>query len=188
MIRTTVTIATSTLMLTGLFLVGCSTPAATETATTETPTTETQSNTGTQNISVNKTQQTLQIAQSFLEAAGSGDIEALSALMVDDFVWHNEGDRTVPWIGTWEGKETVLNLFLPTFGGGLQTTSWTTDYSFAKDDQAVFMGTMAADATNTGESTGPMSWAVRVQVVDGKVKSWNWFEDSFAVTRAFHGQ
>lgn len=193
MIRINITRITVTLMLAGLFLAGCSTLATTETVATETSATETtnteaERNTGAQEIPTDQTQQTLQIAQSFLEAAGSGDMDTLSELMADDFVWHNEGDRTVPWIGTWEGKESVLNQFLPTFGGGLKVTSWTTDYSFAKDDQAVFMGTMTADATNTGESTGLMSWAVRVQVVGGKVKSWNWFEDSFAVSRAFHGQ
>ena len=174
MIRTTFP-----LMLAGLFLVGFSAPANAD------------GHSGTpklQEIQMDQTQQTLQIAQAFLTAAGSGDMDTLSALMANDFVWHNEGDTSVPWIGTWEGKETVLNQFLPTFGAGLQTTIWTTDYSFAKDDQAVFMGTMAADATNTGESTGTISWAVRVQVVDGKIKSWNWFEDSFAVSRAFHGQ
>ncbi|MEM9171138.1 MAG: nuclear transport factor 2 family protein [Pseudomonadota bacterium] len=128
---------------------------------------------------------TLKVAQSFLMAAGSGDMETLSGLMTDDFVWHNEGDKNVPWIGTWEGKETVLNEFLPTFGGGLKTTKWTTDFSFANGDQAVFMGTMAADAINTGKSTGDMSWAVRVHVVDGMVKSWNWFEDSYAVSQAY---
>lgn len=169
-----------TLLLTGFFLVGCSTPVNTDISLASTP--------ETQEISTDQTQQTLQVAQSFLVAAGSGDMETLSALMADDFVWHNEGDSTVPWIGTWEGKETVLTEFLPAFGGGLQVTSWTTDYSFAKDDQAVFMGTMAANATNTGESTGTMSWAVRVHVVDGQVKSWNWFEDSFAVSQAVNGQ
>ena len=169
---------TLTLILAGLSLVGHSTLVHTED----------ESNTGTKEIQVEQTQQTLQIAQSFLEAAGSGDMDALNGLMAEDFVWHNEGDKSVPWIGTWEGKETVLNQFLPTFGAGLKTTSWATDYSFAKDDQAVFMGTMAAEATNTGESTGTMSWAVRVHVVDGKVKSWNWFEDSFAVSRAFRGK
>lgn len=177
MIRTTLP-----LMLAGLALVGFSTPANTESHIGVQEIQEIQE------IQVNQTQQTLQIAQSFLGAAGSGDMDTLNDLMADDFVWHNEGDKSIPWIGTWEGKETVLNQFLPTFGAGLKTTSWTTDYSFAKDDQAVFIGTMAADAINTGESTGPMSWAVRVQVVDGKVKSWNWFEDSFAVSRAFHGQ
>ena len=46
---------------------------------------------------------------------------------------------------------------------------------------------MSADANKTGVSTGTFSWAVRVQVVDGKVKSWNWFEDSFAISKAYHG-
>lgn len=134
-----------------------------------------------------QSQKTLKIAQSFLEAAGSGDMATLSNLMADDFVWHNEGDSSVPWIGNWEGKETVLNKFLPSFGGGLKTTSWTTDYSFSSGDQAVFMGTMSALAKNSGVNTGKFSWAVRVNVDDGKVKSWNWFEDSFAVSQAYHG-
>lgn len=133
--------------------------------------------------------QTLEIAQSFLAAAGSGDGETLSNLMADDFVWHNEGDTSLPWIGgPWNGKDVVLSEFLPAFGAGLTTTSWTTDYSFAKDDQAVFIGTMSATANNTGIDTGVFSWAVRVNVVDGKVKSWNWFEDSFAVSQAYYGE
>lgn len=131
---------------------------------------------------------TLEVAERFLAAAGSGDMETLSDLMAEDFVWHNEGDDSVPWIGSWVGKETVLKTFLPSFGAGLQVTGWTTDYSFSSGDQAAFMGTMSADATNSGAPTGTMSWAVRVHVVDGKVKSWNWFEDSFAVSSAYHAE
>lgn len=131
---------------------------------------------------------TLQIAEAFLKAAGMGDMDKLNELMADDFTWHNEGDSSLPWIGTWEGKEIVLEKFLPAFGAGLKTTSWTTDYSFAKDDQAVFMGTMSATANNSNVDTGKFSWAVRVHVKDGKVASWNWFEDSFAVSRAYHGK
>ena len=108
--------------------------------------------------------------------------------MVDDFVWHNEGDKSLPWIGTWEGKDTVLNTFLPAFGAGLKTTSWTTDYSFANGDQAVFMGTMSATANNTGVDTGKFSWAVRVHVKGDKVKSWNWFEDSYTVSKAYNAK
>lgn len=130
---------------------------------------------------------TLATAKAFLEAAGSGDMATLSSLMRQDFTWHNEGDRSVPWIGDWVGKQQVLDTFLPSFGGGLHTTAWTTDYEFTSGDQAVFMGTMRADAVNTGISTGLMHWAVRVHVVGGKVQSWNWFEDSFAVSRAYHG-
>lgn len=138
------------------------------------------------NTEVKEDQQTLQVAESFLGAAGSGDMETLSTLMADDFVWHNEGDPTIPWIGNWEGKDVVLNQFLPTFGAGLQTQSWSTDYSMAMGDQAIFMGTMSGKTTASGAETGVFSWAVRVHVVDGKVKSWNWFEDSFAISKAYH--
>ena len=135
---------------------------------------------------VKQGQATLDVAESFLTAIGSGDMATLETLMADDFVWHNEGDDSLPWIGTWAGKETVLNTFLPAFGAGLTATSWSTDYSMAMGDQAIFMGKMNATANNTGASTGEMSWAVRVQVADGKIKSWNWFEDSYAVSQAYH--
>jgi len=131
---------------------------------------------------------TLAVAQSFLEAAGSGNGEKLKELMSEDFVWHNEGDPKVPWIGHWEGQEKVFGSFMPAFGAGLKVTSWSTDFSFSKADQAVFMGSMSAIANNTGVDTGKFSWAVRVHVVDGKVKSWNWFEDSFAVSKAYNSK
>ena len=130
--------------------------------------------------------QTLTIAQSFLEAAGNGDANKLSELMSVDFVWHNEGDTNIPWIGNWAGKDTVLNTFLPVFGEGLNVTSWSTDYSFVNADQAVFMGTMSAIANHSGVDTGKFSWAVRVHVENGKVKSWNWLEDSYALWKAYN--
>jgi ketosteroid isomerase-like protein len=129
---------------------------------------------------------TLEVAKEFLTAAGTGDMETLQTLMTDDFVWHNEGDSSIPWIGPWEGKEVVLNDFMPKFGAGLKVTSWTTDYSFANGNQAVFVGTMSAIANNSGVDTGKFSWVVRVHVEDGQVKSWNWFEDSYAVSKAYH--
>lgn len=131
-------------------------------------------------------QGTLVTAQAFLEAAGSGNGEVLNQLMTDDFVWHNEGDKSIPWIGPWQGKDVVFKTFMPAFGAGLTVTSWTTDFSFENGEQAVFMGTMSAIANNTGVDTGKFTWAVRVHVVDGKVKSWNWMEDSFAISKAFH--
>lgn len=135
-----------------------------------------------------KADETLAIAKAFLGAAGSGDGDTLKTLMADDFFWHNEGDKRIPWIGTWKGKEVVFTQFMPEFGAGLKVTSWTTDYSFSSESHAVFMGTMSAIATNTGVDTGKFNWAVRVHVENQKVKSWNWFEDSYAVSRAYHSK
>lgn len=132
--------------------------------------------------------ETLKIAQSFLQAAGSGDGETLRKLMAEDFVWHNEGDKSIPWIGPWQGSKEVFGKFMPEFGAGFKTTSWNTDHTFAKGAQAVFMGTMSATLVDSGAETGTFSWAVRVEVQDGKVKSWNWFEDSYSVSKAYHGK
>ncbi|WP_082746030.1 nuclear transport factor 2 family protein [Alteromonas sp. Mac1] len=131
---------------------------------------------------------TLETAEAFLWAAGSGDMEKLQVLMADDFVWHNEGDASIPWIGKWDSKGKVLDTFLPRFSAGLKVTSWSTDYSFVNGEQAVFMGTMSAILNESSVDTGTFSWAVRVHVEDGKVKSWNWFEDSFAVSKAYHAK
>ncbi|MEM8547118.1 MAG: nuclear transport factor 2 family protein [Pseudomonadota bacterium] len=131
---------------------------------------------------------TLAVAKAFMGAAGAGDRGTLETLMAADFVWHNEGDGALPWIGTWRGKEVVLNEFLPAFGAGLATTSWSTDYAMSDGQYAIFMGTMAATATASGQPTGEFTWAVRVHVVDDLVQSWTWLEDSFAVSQAFHGR
>ena len=82
---------------------------------------------------------TLAVAKQFLNAAGSGDGATLMALTDDDFVWHNEGDKRLPWIGHWQGKERVFGTFMPAFGQGLSVTTWTTDYEFVNGDQAVFI-------------------------------------------------
>ena len=133
-----------------------------------------------------KSKASLDTAMAFMGAMGKGDMDTVGELMAKDMVWHNEGDKSMPWIGPWEGKEVVLNDFMPKFGAGLKVTSWTTDYSFANGNQAVFVGTMSAIANNSGVDTGKFSWVVRVHVEDGQVKSWNWFEDSYAVSKAYH--
>ena len=131
---------------------------------------------------------TLETAEAFLKAAGSGDGETLTKLMADDFVWHNEGDKTMPWIGPWKGADEVFGKFMPAFGANFKTTSWNTNHTFVNGDQAAFMGTMSATLITSGKETGTFRWAVRVEVKNGKVKSWNWFEDSFSVSNAFHGK
>jgi hypothetical protein len=42
--------------------------------------------------------------------------------------------------------------------------------------------------TASGEETGEFTFALRAKVRDGKVVLWNWFEDSYDVSRTFHGK
>ena len=123
----------------------------------------------------------------FMGAMGAGDMDQMSALMADDMVWHNEGDTTLPWIGETRGKENIFK-FLGVFSSNLQTTLWENEDAFAFVDTVAVFGLMYGVATKTGQETGEFTFALRAKVRDGQVVLWNWFEDSFAVSQAYHGR
>lgn len=123
----------------------------------------------------------------FMGAMGAGDMDQMSALMADDMVWHNEGDTTLPWIGETRGKENIFK-FLGVFSSNLQTTLWENEDAFAFGDTVAVFGRMNGVATKTGQETGEFTFALRAKVRDGQVVLWNWFEDSFAVSQAYHGR
>jgi ketosteroid isomerase-like protein len=122
----------------------------------------------------------------FMGAMGSGDMEKMNALMADDMVWHNEGDTTIPWVhGGIQGKEAIFE-FLGVFGAGLQTTKWENTDAFASGDTVAVFGAMNGITTHSGKAIGDFSFALRAKVRDGQVVLWHWFEDSFALSKAYH--
>jgi len=123
----------------------------------------------------------------FMGAVGTGDMETVNALMADDMVWQNEGDSTMPWIGPWNGKEEIL-AFLPVFGENFKTTAWENTDAFAFGDTVAVFGKMNGITTKSGKEIGDFTFALRAKVRDGKVVLWNWFEDSYAVSNAYHGK
>lgn len=119
--------------------------------------------------------------------AMQGGPDTMSPLMADDMVWHNEGDKSLPWIGETKGKEAIFK-FLGVFGENLQTTKWETADAFASGDTVAVFGTMNGITTKSGKETGDFSFALRAKVRNGKLVLWHWFEDSFAVSEAYHGR
>lgn len=119
-------------------------------------------------------------------AMGGGDMDAMGALMADDMVWQNEGDRTVPWIGPWNGKEEIFK-FLGIFSSNFETTMWENEDAFASGDTVAVFGRMNARMTKSGKETGDFTFALRAKVRDGKVVLWNWFENSYAISQAYNG-
>ena len=69
----------------------------------------------------------------FMMAMGTGDFETVQSLMADDMVWHNEGDPSIPWIGTWRGKQAILGEFFPAYGAGASTKMWSVDHASGND-------------------------------------------------------
>ena len=123
----------------------------------------------------------------FMVAMGSGDMGTMAALMADDMVWHNEGDPTLPWIRETVGKEAVFE-FLGVFGENLQTTKWENTDAFASGDTVAVFGVMNGTTSHSGQEIGDFTFALRAKVRDGQVVLWHWFEDSFAVSQAYHGR
>jgi ketosteroid isomerase-like protein len=122
----------------------------------------------------------------FMGAMGGGDMVTVGDLMADDMIWHNEGDATLPWIGETKGKENIF-AFLGVFSANLKTTLWENTDAFASGDTVAVFGRMKTLATKSGKETNEFTFALRAKVKDGKVVLWNWFEDSFAVSQAYHG-
>ena len=121
----------------------------------------------------------------FMGAMGNGDMTAMGDLMADDMVWHNEGDSTLPWIGETKGKENIFE-FLGVFSSNLQTTKWENEDAFASGDTVAVFGRMSGITTHSGAETGVFTFALRAKVRDGQVVLWHWFEDSFAISQAYH--
>ncbi|MEO0680217.1 MAG: nuclear transport factor 2 family protein [Pseudomonadota bacterium] len=130
------------------------------------------------------TQASFDTVMTFMTAMGQGP-KAMSPLMADDMVWHNEGDETLPWIGETRGKDAIFE-FLGVFGANVQTTLWKTADAFASGDTVAVFGLMNAVTPHSGQETGEFSFALRAKVRDGQVVLWHWFEDSFAVSQAYH--
>ena len=122
----------------------------------------------------------------FMGAMGGGDQEAMAALMAADMVWRNEGDPAMPWIGTWQGQEAIFG-FLVSFSQNVQVTHWQNEDAFASGDTVAVFGRMKLKMTGSGAETDLFTFALRAKARDGKVVLWNWFEDAYAVSRAFHG-
>lgn len=133
-----------------------------------------------------QTQATFDTVMGFMGAMGGGDMETMGNLMADDMIWQNEGDPSLPWIGGASGKEAIFE-FLGKFGANFQTTAWENTDAFASGDTVAVFGKMNGITTHSGKEIGEFTFALRAKARDGQVVLWHWFEDSYAVSQAYHG-
>ena len=133
-----------------------------------------------------QSKETMDVAMKFMAAMGEGDMETMVSLMDDDMVWQNEGDKAMPWIGPWKGKKVILETFLPLFMENFKTTKWVTEDAISSGNVAAFFGQMKGITLKSNQETMEFTFALRVKVADGKIVLWNWLEDSYAVSQAYH--
>ena len=70
----------------------------------------------------------------------------------------------------------------------MKTTKWANTEAFASGDTVAVFGVMDANTLHSGQEIGTFSFALRAKVRDGQIVLWHWFEDSFAVSQAYHGR
>lgn len=102
-------------------------------------------------IKADESQASLDTVMAFMGAMSKGP-DAMSPLMADDMVWHNEGDTTLPWIGVTKGKEAIFE-FLGVFGANLQTTEWKNTDAFASGDTVAVFGVMNGITPHSGKKS-----------------------------------
>lgn len=139
---------------------------------------------GAQDMDATK-QASFETVMSFMDAMGSGDMETMDKLMADDMVWHSEGDTSLPWVGETFGEEAIFE-FLGVFSTNFQTTKWGNSDAFASGYTVAAFGRMYGMTTHSGKEIGEFTFAQRAKVRDGPVVSWNWLEDSLAISQAYH--
>ena len=57
----------------------------------------------------------------------------------------------------------------------------------SQGDTVAIFGNMNGVTTKSGNEIGDFTFALRAKVRNGQVVLWNWFEDSYAVSQAYHG-
>lgn len=132
-------------------------------------------------------QATLNTVMAFMGAMGGGDMETMASLMAEDIVWQNGGDADVPWIGPWVGNEEIF-AFLGTFWRNVEVLLWENEDVLASDDTVAIYGRMNLLMTASGQETGEFTFSLRAKVRDRQVVLWNWLENSYAISQAFHGR
>jgi ketosteroid isomerase-like protein len=124
----------------------------------------------------------IDIASSFYDALGRGDVPAILSLLDPQVEW-TEAERFPYYGGTWHGPQAVLaNLIVPLSGEWNGFSAKAHDF-IAEGDRVVALGTYSGTFKKTGRSFSAAFahvWTVR----GGKITRFNMHTDTAKVLEA----
>jgi uncharacterized protein len=124
----------------------------------------------------------IDIANSFYDALGRGDVPAILSLLDPQVEW-TEAERFPYYGGTWHGPQAVLaNLIVPLSGEWNGFSAKAHDF-IAEGDRVVALGTYSGTFKKTGRSFSAAFahvWTVR----GGKITRFNMHTDTAKVLEA----
>jgi uncharacterized protein len=124
-------------------------------------------------------------AAAFLQAFGSGDLDATLALLHEDLVLDVPGASAVPWTGRRLGRDGAAEFFA-LLGEHLEPEAFEVDKVLGDDETAVVLGRFAQRVKRSGD-TFASEFALRLGVQDGRIASYLMLENSWTVAEAFGG-
>jgi ketosteroid isomerase-like protein len=120
-------------------------------------------------------QNTEQIKTIF-DAFGRGDIAYILGQLVDDARFTAHLDSTVPWAGTFEGKDRIGQYF-QALGGSVEVSDHPVNALIAQEDTVVATGDVSFRVRDTGK-VGMSSWVYIFKLANGAVTSFDQFNDT----------
>jgi uncharacterized protein len=131
-------------------------------------------------------QQNLLTVQRIYKAIAEGDIPARLNLVSDDFELCFFGPMTIPWAGTWRGKEG-LEQYLSAIAKTIEIQIFVPESFISSDDQVVVLGRERCRLFSNGcivETNWAHAWKLR----DGLVCRHEEYSDTAAWVAAFEAK
>ncbi len=123
------------------------------------------------------------VIETFFNAFSTGDTELLVSTFHDDVEITAQGPTTVPWYGTYHGKQG-LSDFLSQLGSNAETQAFSVDNIVAEEKLVFAYGHLKHRIVTTGKMF-ESDWVLRSEVAESKIIAFKFFEDSAAAQTAF---
>jgi len=128
-------------------------------------------------------QDNLQTIHKVYEAFEQGDVEDVISMLTDGVTWTIPGPpEVIPYAGEKKGHDEVTGYF-EAFGAA-ETTAFEPQKFFAHDDMVVGLGHYTFSVVKTGKVVDN-DWVHAFELADGKISTFEGYEDSAAVVAAF---
>lgn len=130
---------------------------------------------------------TLQLAQKFLQLMGSGaDASDIASLFSENLEWEIAGDTgALPWIGKKSGR-TALVDFVNDLRSLTEPSTFNVHDILTSDQRAAILGSLATKLKRNGKVV-KTDFAIILTIANGEIVRFQMLEDSFAVSQWARG-
>jgi ketosteroid isomerase-like protein len=130
-------------------------------------------------------QDNVRVIQDLYAAYAQGDSQYILNNITDDVDWINDGPESIPYAGTFKGRQQVQRFF-QSLGGTVDNGKVTASEWIADGDNVVALGRFTATVKATGKRIDvPVAHVFTVR--NGKIARWIGFADTARVAEAYAG-